>query len=357
MTPSNPDLPASKLVPGRNIITSSANTGDDEGHGTAAASVAAMVGHNGRRGAGACWSCSIMPVKVLASNGAGLATDVAAGIIWAVDHGARIVNLSLSGNQSTPEKNAITYAENHGVVVVASAGNNSSTTPAYPAGHPSVLGVAASSTANDDPTSYTNRGSWVKVAAPGTNAALDRTGALIGFAGTSSSAPLVAGIAGLLLSENPNLTPTEVRTALMNSAADVPYVSSSGGRVNAAAALEAIGGGLTTPPAATVAPDPGTGSGTPTATDVVAGGFTSSGVVTRTLTAQQGAFRFEGRCSWCGGMTLEVLDFNGNVVPGLSLAGDQRFTLQGTIPYDGTFFFRVRAQRWGVVTYFLTYLQ
>ena len=83
-----------------------------------------------------------MPVKVLASNGAGLATDVAAGIIWAVDHGARIVNLSLSGNQSTPEKNAITYAENHGVVVVASAGNNSSTTPAYPAGHPSVLGVA-----------------------------------------------------------------------------------------------------------------------------------------------------------------------------------------------------------------------
>ncbi|HJR26226.1 MAG TPA: S8 family serine peptidase, partial [Acidimicrobiales bacterium] len=354
VTPSNPELPASKVLSGRNVITGTSSTGDDNGHGTASAAVAAMVGNNNAGAAGACWLCLILPVKALGSNGSGTAAQVASGIVWAADNGADVINLSLSGSSSTSVKNAVDYAEGKGIVVVASAGNNSSTTAAYPAAHPTVLGVAAS-TLSDAPTTYTNRGSWVKLAAPGTNVGLSRSGSLISFAGTSSAAPLVSGIAALLESENPGLTPAQVRAALMSSALDVPFVSSSGGRVNAGAALTAIGATPSTPSNPDPSTDPG-GPAPPVPTDITGGGYTSSGVVTRTLTARAGAFRFEARCSWCGGMTLEVLDFNGNVVH--TLSGDQRFAMAGlTIPYDGTFFFRVRALRWGVVSYFITYNQ
>ncbi len=348
-----PELPASRIVTGRNVITGTSNTGDDNGHGTAAASIAAMTGNNGRGAVGGCWSCSIMPIKALASNGAGLATDVAEGIVWAVDHGADIVNLSLSGRTSQVEKNAIDWAESHGVVVVAAAGNNTSTAPVYPAGHNSVVGVAASQDDSDAAATYTNRGSWVKVAAPGLNNALGPSGQVSPFAGTSSAAPLVSGIVGLLLSENPSLSTSDVRALLMNTAVDVPYVSSAGGRVDADAALAAVpGAGFTAPPPATIdttpSPDPG---GTPT--DVIGGGYTSSGIVTRSLTARSGVWRFEGRCSWCGGMTLQILDADGAVVA--SLAGDRRFALEANLPSSGTYFFRITAKQWGAVTYFISY--
>jgi subtilisin family serine protease len=348
-----PDLTRSRFVSPINILTGTDHVGDLQGHGTAVASIAAMVGNNGQHGAGGCWSCSIMPVKALSSNGFGLASDVAIGIVWAVDHGADVVNLSLGGAGSGIEKGAIDYAESHGVVVVAAAGNDNSTTPNFPAAHATVLGVAASGSGSDARAPYSNFGSWVKLAAPGTNAALDANGTgMIEVDGTSTAAPVVSGIAGLLLSENPGLTPAQVRSALMSSAADVAYVSSSGGRVDADGALQAIGAGTTSPPGPTTGPAPFLELNP---TDVIGGGASSSGVVTQTVSGvKAGGVTFRGVCAWCGGLTLEVLNNGGGIIA--TQAGGRNVTLTTNVG-DGVYRFRLRGLRGGLVRYLISYSQ
>lgn len=146
--PRQPDL-RGRVIPGWDFHNNDANPMDDYGHGTAVAGVAAAAGNDGVGIAGMCWKCRIMPVKVLGSNGSGYHSNIAAGIIWAADHGADVINLSLaSGNNTATLSAAVQYARGVGAVVVAAAGNNGSTTRLYPAAYSGVVSVAATTSSD-----------------------------------------------------------------------------------------------------------------------------------------------------------------------------------------------------------------
>lgn len=250
-----------RVVAGYNFVANNADTTDDNSHGTAAAGVALAQGNNGTDVAGLCWSCTIMPVKVLDANAAGNDSITASGITWAVDHGAKILSLSLGGTAtSTTLSNAVSYAENHGALVVAAAGNNSSSAAFYPAAYPGVLSVAATDQ-YDALYSYSDYGSWVDVAAPGSNYSTWPSGNVYLFGGTSSATPVVAGLAGLLWSASPSLTETGITNVLMSTADPLKTGVVGGGRVNAASAMAAVTG---TPATTSPSPSPSaTGSVSP----------------------------------------------------------------------------------------------
>ncbi|MFL5964671.1 MAG: S8 family serine peptidase [Gaiellaceae bacterium] len=227
---SHPDL-AGKLVTGYDVATGTAPTSDAGWHGTAVASIAAGTPDNGLGITSYCWQCSVMPVKVLDANGQGSDKDIARGIRWAVDHGARVVNLSLEGPTEDPAlPAAIRYASRHRAVVVAAAGNDGSSDRAHPAADPLAIGVAATDP-SDRLYPWSNRGRWVTVAAPGINVSAVPGGGFFRFQGTSSAAALVSGVAGLCLTVAPNLTPALVRRALVAGAA--PIAGASFGRIDA----------------------------------------------------------------------------------------------------------------------------
>ncbi|MCL4832428.1 MAG: S8 family peptidase [Caldilineaceae bacterium] len=288
----HPDL-AAKIVPGIDQVNGDNDPQDDQGHGTHVASIAAAVGNNGAGIAGLDWNGRILPVKVLNANGSGSSVMVAAGISWAADNGADIINLSLSGtNYSTLIFNAVQYAYQKGVLVVAAAGNayKEGNPTSYPAAYANVLGVAAVDD-NDGHASYSNSGSYVDVAAPGG----DPTGSsdndsrhwipgaywrgagasYAWLSGTSQAAPHVAGLAGLLLGLNPALTPDQLTQLITGSALDVQSAGwdpfSGYGRIDVAAALDA----LVQPPTATPTPTPST-TPTPTISPTATPTFTPS---------------------------------------------------------------------------------
>ena len=177
-----------------------------------------------------------MPVKVLGQDGTGTTSDVSAGIIWAADHGAKVINLSLGApGTTTALSEAVDYAAKKDAVVVASAGNSSSNTPFYPAAEGSVISVAASNE-SDELYSWSNRGAWVQVTAPGCSDAPWLGGGYVSFCGTSAAAPLVAGIAALVRSARPTATAIETVQAV-DKAVDVVPADVRNGRVNAAVAV------------------------------------------------------------------------------------------------------------------------
>ncbi len=282
----HPDL-AANIVSGYDFVSNDSDPADDEGHGTHVASIAAAVGNNGVGIAGMAWNARIMPVKVLDATGTGALSDVADGIRWAADNGADVINLSLGGPSSSATlEDAITYAYNQGVLVVAAAGNEyeSGNPTSYPAAYDHVLAVAATDD-TDGHASYSNSGSYVDVAAPGG----DPTDSydsnpehwIIGaywqgsgynyawLAGTSQAAPHVAGLAALLLSINPALSPDELETIITDTAVDVQAAGwdefSGYGRIDAAAAVAAVATAPTSTPTPT--PNPAdTATPTPTHT-------------------------------------------------------------------------------------------
>ena len=253
---SQPDL-SPVLIPGWNVLTGTADAADTFGHGTEVAGVAVAASNNAQGVAAYCWSCRLMPVKVYNSSSAYL-SDIANGMVWAVDHGAKVLNISMAGTSSSSVlANAVSYANAHGAVVVAAAGNNGNSTPTYPAAIPGVISVAGSDQ-TDALYSYSDYGSWVDVAAPGANVTTLPNGGYGAVGGTSLASPVVAGIAGLMLSAQPAATPAQVADALFSSTAptagthDTQY-----GRVNAYRALMALNGagtGTTPPPTLTTAP-------------------------------------------------------------------------------------------------------
>jgi subtilisin family serine protease len=163
-----------------------------------------------------------MPIKVLDSKGSGDDTVIAAGIVWATDHGAQVINLSLGGPGSSVElTNAVAYANARGAIVVAAAGNAGVTTQFFPAADPNAVSVAAT-TVTDKRYSWSNFGSWVRLAAPGCNVATILGGGYGTFCGTSSATPLVAGLVALELSAQPAATAREVEDALARAAVPLP---------------------------------------------------------------------------------------------------------------------------------------
>jgi subtilisin family serine protease len=235
---SHPDL-AGAVLAGRDFVNGDLDAADDNGHGTMTAGVAAARTSNARGIAGTCWQCRILPVKVLDAEGTGTHSQIANGVVWAADQGAHVISMSLgSPSASTVLANAVAYAESKGAVVVAAAGNEGSTTRAYPAAYPSVIGVAAS-TSSDGRYPWSNHGSWVSVAAPGCNPATAPGGGYVEMCGTSASAPMVAGIVALARSHAPTSTVAALRDGLLATAVPVgSWVTA--GRVDAEAHLAAL---------------------------------------------------------------------------------------------------------------------
>jgi thermitase len=227
-----------------NAMTGTSDVTTNAGsHGTYVAGIAGLAAGNGTGNAGYCPGCRLMIVQVGTDSGANL-SDIASGLTYAADHGARVANMSWAGtSDSATLRSATTYAHDHGVVMTAAAGNSNCNCVTYPSADPYVLGVSGVSNSGSK-AGDSNYGSWVKLAAPeGNLTAWPTINGAPGYApigGTSSAAPVVAGIAGLLLSANPSFTSTQVEQALESSA--VPSgVSVQYGRVDALAALEALG--------------------------------------------------------------------------------------------------------------------
>jgi thermitase len=305
-------------VYGYNTQLNNANTHDFHGHGTHCAGIAAAHTGNGVGIAGVASTApvQIMPVKVLNDQGIGTMTDVARGIIWAADNGAHVLSLSLGGNAGTQQlADAVNYAWNRGCVVVAAAGNNGSNAPFYPAAYENALAVAASDP-NDRLTDFSQYGTWVDIAAPGSSILSTVPGNRYEvWSGTSMACPHVAGAAALIWSCVPSLTNQQLRLALENNADPVqPYwfggIGEGKGRLNLYRALQAALQMENTPTVSQLTLDP---------TSVTAGG-TARGTVVLSRPAGAGGTVVELRSSnptlaWCAaqitipqGQTTGVFD-------------------------------------------------
>jgi subtilisin family serine protease len=250
----HPDL-LGATVAGRDVVNDDSDPADDEGHGTGVAGVIAARTNNLVGLAGVCWACSLMPVKVLDSTGSGKTSTIAAGIVWAVDHGARVVNMSFGGPATTGTlEAAVSYAARKDAVLVAAAGNSGVDTPFFPAAYTEVIGVAATDEA-DAVYSWSNHGDSVQVAAPGCNTATWLGGGYVEFCGTSSAAPVVAAIAGLALSLNPAASKSGVEQAIVGSTTPVSGVARFG-RVNAPSVMSSVSPAGTSAPVQPPAPPP-----------------------------------------------------------------------------------------------------
>jgi len=246
--PTHPDL-APKLVTGANMLSSTVGPIDECGHGTLVAGIAAAAWGTAAPSsiAGVAKLAKIMPIKVLDANGEGTEFAVLQGVDWAVGHGAQVINMSIGscnsqtdcGDPTQPGIDAMERAWQAGAILIASTGNEESAGPSYPAGYPYVVGVGATDN-NDEVPKYSNYGSYVDVVAPGgdsnCNPAVSILGPLpITYActdrfrpyasgygtayGTSASAPLVSGLAAVLLGANPGLRNSDV-VELIESTAD-----------------------------------------------------------------------------------------------------------------------------------------
>jgi len=223
---SHPEF-AGRILSGFDFINNDTDPSDDNGHGTHVAGTAAAGTNNGIGSVGICGGCSILPVKVLSNSGSGLWSQVAAGIIFAADNGANVINLSLGGySPSSTMQAAIEYAQQKGVLVIAAAGNDHRNEAFYPAAFNNVLGVSATDK-NDVIWSLSNYGSYVDVAAPGVtifntfNDLYNYYGGYAFYNGTSMAAPHVAGLAGLLFSQNQNRTAEQVSNLITSTAKDL----------------------------------------------------------------------------------------------------------------------------------------
>ncbi|WP_336921072.1 S8 family serine peptidase [Aquipuribacter sp. SD81] len=239
---------------------------DVDGHGTHVSGVVAAVAGNATGVAGLAPGVRVLPVQVLDDSGNGLSSWVSAGIVWAADHGADVINLSLGGPQSDPVlAQAVDYARSKGVVVVAASGNEYATSVSYPAAYPGVLAVGATSSSRQVP-SFSNRGSALDVVAPGVGVlSTVPGGGYEAWSGTSMASPYAAASAALLRAAQPALDEAQVRARLEGTARDLGargWDSTSGyGLVDPVAALADSTTDLTPPGPVTLgATEVGTGA-------------------------------------------------------------------------------------------------
>jgi thermitase len=182
--------------------------------------------------------CRLINVKVADDRGRCEPSVVARGIIWAVDHGAEIINVSLAMEASTDLEEAVSYAWSQGAIIIAAAGNKGLTEPSYPAYYANCLAVAGTNQ-NDSLALLSSYGDWVDVAAPGFNIYSELPHNQYGYkTGTSAAGAHVSGIAVLVFSvaEDSNGNGTvndEVRWAIENSCVPLTGVDVENGLVNA----------------------------------------------------------------------------------------------------------------------------
>jgi predicted outer membrane repeat protein len=223
---------------------------DDRGHGTHCAGTIAAEGDNGLDIAGVCFRARIMALKFLGSDGYGNTSDAVTAFYYAVENGADVISNSWSsGAYSRTLEQAIDYAHSQGLIMVASAGNNYSSSPRYPAYYDHMISVAATDS-NDDKVSFSNYGDWVDIAAPGVDILSLRAentsrGTVYDdyttvLSGTSMACPHVAGACALLLSANPRLTCDDVNDILMSTTDPIAPGVCKSGRLNLVNAMLAV---------------------------------------------------------------------------------------------------------------------
>ncbi|MEZ6188047.1 MAG: S8 family serine peptidase [Planctomycetota bacterium] len=228
--PTHPDL-QNRLLPGFDFVNQTATLRDDNGHGTAMCGIVVAEGNNQLGVTGVAFDSRVLPVKVADANGLASVADVAAGIDYAIQQGAKVINLSLGtplGSQAL--RDAIDRALNAGVVVVAAAGNDPVHHEMFPAAYPGVVSVTALGAGVDPELSYECvLGEGVEVGAVGEGLVTTLPGDVYGFvSGSSASSAFTAGVASLIIARSPGLTAKQVARSL----------SEAGERIDALAGLE-----------------------------------------------------------------------------------------------------------------------
>lgn len=224
------DLAAVNESLGWDFVNNDADAMDDEGHGTHVAGIIAATMNNNKGVVGVAPKVTVMPVKVLDAKGSGWTTDIADGIRYAADHGARILSMSLGGD--TPDTwmySATRYAVSKGALVIAAAGNEGTEAPSYPGAYPWVLAVGALGF-DGNRAYYSQYGSFLDIMAPGgsSNGTPEHDilstypgNKYVYMAGTSMATPHVSGVAALYWSYNIGFTNKQVGSMLIKYADDL----------------------------------------------------------------------------------------------------------------------------------------
>jgi serine protease len=235
-----PDLAGATIVSPYNFVAKTTHANDDNGHGTHVCGTVRQSTGNNLGCAGIASQCRIMPVKVLNSAGSGSYSAIADGIIWAADHGADVINLSLGGaSGSAVLQSAVDYAWSKGVVICAAAGNSGAATVGYPAKYVNCIAIGATRF-DGKRCAYSQYGADLDVVAPGGDTSVDQNGDGYGdgilqqtfsgstknfgyyfFQGTSMATPHVAAIAALVKANKPAYTAAQVRNAIQGSCLDL----------------------------------------------------------------------------------------------------------------------------------------
>lgn len=246
-----PDLANTVFVSGYDFINNDSHPNDDDGHGTHVTGTVAQSTNNSLGVAGIAFNTAVMPVKVLDNQGYGTAQSVADGVYFAADNEADVINLSLGWpveggvafDPGATVRDALAYAYNVGVTIVAASGNDSEPAVAYPAAYDDYV-IAVGATRYDEAISYySNTGSSLDLTAPGGDVTIDQNDDSYGdgvlqqtlgsacdfpqdkfvfcfFQGTSMATPHVVGVAALILAQKPNFTPDQIRNTLQTTAED-----------------------------------------------------------------------------------------------------------------------------------------
>lgn len=237
----HPDL-TGKVLSGWNVVSNTADSSDPVGHGTGVAGTVGAASNNAKGVTSVAWNAMLLPVRVSnLADGSAYTSDIANGVVWAADHGARVANVSYGVSGSATVQNAGQYMHGKGGVIAVSAGNSG----AYDATAASDAFLSVGATdSNDVIASFSTSGSFVDLSAPGVSVpSTNNAGGYSYWSGTSFSSPVVAGVAALVLAANPALSPAQVDNILITTADDLGAVGYDiyygAGRVNAAKAVQA----------------------------------------------------------------------------------------------------------------------
>jgi len=216
----HPDL-RSKITSGFDFVNNDDDPQDDNGHGTSIAGIVGAITNNNEGIAGICWDCTLMPVKVLDATKYGFYSWWIKGISYAVEHQASVIVMSLGGDKfSQTLKDAVDFAYNNGIVLVSITHNFGNDVVYYPAGYENVIAVGATDM-NDNRWINSNYGKHIDVVAPGVSILTTTKGGNYSrWTGTSQAAAHIAGLSALLLSLNPELSPSQIREIIEKTAED-----------------------------------------------------------------------------------------------------------------------------------------